>query len=135
MILAEGKRANPTKSLFEIDIVFSLILGAFRGPAGEPKCEFARKSNFHMFLYFKLPLGHEKIWILGGFWVSSWGPKTDMLAPRRQDVRSRKKKKGHPKKHKNQDERKIRRTPSDPRSLSAQGPLGGLHDRPLEDLN
>ena len=37
MILAPGKRTNPTKSLFEVDLVFSLLLGANMLPFSFPK--------------------------------------------------------------------------------------------------
>ncbi len=37
MILAEGKRTNPTKLLFEVDLIFSLIFGANMLPFFFPK--------------------------------------------------------------------------------------------------
>ena len=49
MILAEGKRTNPTKSLFEVDLVFSLILGANMPPFSLPKStKIASKPHLGM---------------------------------------------------------------------------------------
>ena len=53
MVLAEGKRTNPTKSLFEVDLVFSLIFGANMPPFSFPKSiKIAPKTDLERHRFF-----------------------------------------------------------------------------------
>ena len=53
MILAEGKRTNPTKALFEVDLVFSLIFGANMPPFSFPKSiKIAPKTDLERHRFF-----------------------------------------------------------------------------------
>ena len=72
VILAWGKRTNPTKSLFEVDLVFSLILGANMPPFSLPKSTKSLQNPILECIDVSIEVGIDFLTSWARFWRPTW---------------------------------------------------------------